>query len=109
MSAADQLSRVTPYVQRLLQDQYIQDQIGEAITGLRRSTRRAKGRRASDALKDRRLRTQLRNAAGSLTAAARALRQPEPPKRHRLTGGLLLAGAAAVGGAAWAGQRSSSS
>lgn len=110
MSRTDQLSRVTPYVRRLLQDEYIHEQIGDAITGLRRSSRRAKGRRPSQALKDRRLRSQLGGAAGSLTRAARALGQPAPPKRRRMRGGTrLAAGAAAAvaGGAAWAWRRRS--
>jgi hypothetical protein len=107
MSGTVQLSRVTPYVQRLLQDEYVQDQIAQGITGLRRSARRANGRGASDALKDRRLRQHLSGAAGSLTNAVRALRQPEPPKRHLLRRGLLLG--VAVGGAALAWQSRSSS
>ena len=103
MSATDQISRVTPYLERLLRDDYIQEQLSDAITGLRRSSRRAKGRGATEALKDRRMRDQLSAAAGSLTEAARALSQPEPPKRHWLRGALLLA--AAGGGAALAWQR----
>ena len=97
MSAADQISRITPYLERLLRDDYIQEQLADAVTGLRRSSRRAKGRGATQALKDRRLRDQLRVAVGSLTEAVRALRQPEPPKRHWLRRALLLA---AVGGGA---------
>ena len=64
MSATDQISRVTPYLERLLRDDYIQEQLGDAITGLRRSSQRAKGRGATEALKDRRLRDQLSAAAG---------------------------------------------
>lgn len=106
MSAADQLSRITPYLERLLRDDYIQEQLGDAVIGLRRSWRRAKGRGATQALKDRRLRDQLSAAAGSLTEAARALRQPEPPKRHWLRRALLLA--AAGGGATFAWQHMTS-
>lgn len=106
MSATDQISRVTPYLERLLRDEYVQEQLGDAVTGLRRSSRRAKGQTATEALTDRRLRNQLTAAAGSLTEAARALRQPEPPKRHGLRRALLLA---AAGGGAWlAWQRSTS-
>lgn len=104
MSATDQLSRISPYLERLLRDDYIQEQLGDAVTGLRRSSRRAKGRGATEALKDRRLRNQLSAAAGSLTEAARALTQPEPPKRHWPRRALLLA--AVAGGAALAWQRS---
>jgi hypothetical protein len=105
MSATDQMSRITPYLERLLRDDYIQEQLGDAVTGLRRSSRRAKARGATEALKDRRLRNQLGAAARSLTAAVRALTQPEPPKRHWLRRALLLA-AAAAGAAALGLQRS---
>jgi hypothetical protein len=101
MSATDQISRITPYLERLLRDDYIQEQLEDAITGLRRSSRRAKGRGATEALKDRRLRNQLSAAAGSLTEAARALRQPEPPKRHWIRRALLLAAAGAGAALAW--------
>ena len=51
MSATDQISRITPYLERLLRDEYIQEQLGDAVTGLRRGSRRAKGRGATEALK----------------------------------------------------------
>jgi hypothetical protein len=108
MSATDQISRITPYLERLLRDDYVQEQLGDAVTGLRRSSRRAKGRGATEALKDRRLRNQLSAAAGSLTAAARALTQPEPPKRHWLRRALLLAAAAGGATLAWQQTRSNS-
>jgi hypothetical protein len=106
MSATDQMSRITPYLDRLLRDEYIHEQLGDAVAGLRRSSRRAKGRKAAEALKDRRLRTQLRAAAGSLTEVARALSRPEPPKRHWIRRALLLV--AAGGGAAFAWQQTRS-
>ena len=97
MSATGQISRITPYLERLLRDEYIQEQLGDAVTGLRRGSRRAKGREATEALTDRRLRDQLSAAARSLTEAVRAQSQPESPKRHWIRGALLLA---AVGGGA---------
>src|ERR1700722_16850605 len=101
MTASDQLSRITPYVGRLLEDEYIQEQIGQAITGLRQSSRRVKGRNASEALQDRRLRRQLHDAVGSLTAAGRALTEPPPPKHHRVRNGLVLAVAVSAVALAW--------
>lgn len=106
MAVGDQLSRVTPYVQRLLEDEYIQDQLGQGLAGLRRSRRRVKGRPAQAALQDRRLRSQLQDAAGSLTAALRALNEPEPAEPHRVRGTLLLAAAMGAGAYTW--QRRSS-
>jgi hypothetical protein len=96
-------SRLTPYIVRLLDDEYIQDQIGEAFTSLRRGSRRAKGQSPTEALKDRRLRSQLQEAAGSLTAAARTLQAPQQPKRHLFRRRLVLG--AAVGAAVFVWQR----
>jgi hypothetical protein len=101
MTASDQLSRITPYVGRLLEDEYIQEQIGQAITGLRKSSRRVKRHNASGALQDRRLRRQLHDAVGSLTAAGRALTQPPAPKRHRLRNGLALVVSVSAVALAW--------
>jgi hypothetical protein len=101
MTATDRLSRITPYVARLLEDEYVQEQFSEALTGLRRSSRRAKGRSASEALGDRRLRAQLRDAAGSMTEAVRALKQPPPAERHLLRRGLVLTMAAGAAALAW--------
>lgn len=101
MTVTDRLSRITPYVARLLEDEYIQEQFGEALNGVRRSSRRAKGRSASEALTDRRLRAQLQDAAGSLFDAVRALHEPPPAERHRLRRGLLLTTAAGAAAFAW--------
>jgi hypothetical protein len=100
MAATDQLSRLTPYARRLLEDEYIQAELGAALTELRRSSRRAKGRSASAALNDRRLRGQLRDAAGSLGHVVRALQDP-PAKRHPIRRALLLTVAAGGAVLAW--------
>jgi hypothetical protein len=103
MSASDQLARIAPYLGRALEDEYIQQQIREGLVNLRRSAKRAKQKSANEALKDQRLRRQLRDAVGSLAEAVRALQQPKRPKRHLLRGGLILA--VAAGGAVFAWQR----
>jgi hypothetical protein len=100
MAAFEQLSRAKPYLGRLLEDEYIQDQLGQVLTELRRSSRRAKGRSASEALADRRLREQLRSAANSLTEALRALSEP-PAKGHAVRRALLATAAAAGAALAW--------
>jgi hypothetical protein len=100
MSAADQLSRLAPYLTRALEDEYIQEQIEQAIRGLRRSSRRARQQSASDAVKDRRLRQQLGQAIESLTEAGRALTQP-PPKRHPIRRTVVLLLAAVAVAFAW--------
>jgi hypothetical protein len=102
MATTDQLSRLTPYVRRLLEDDYIQDELGAVLAELRRSSRRAKGRSASAALNDRRLRGQLRDAASSLGHVVRALQDP-PAKRHPIRRALLLT--VAAGGAVFVWQQ----
>jgi hypothetical protein len=101
MSTTDQLARVVPYIERVVEDKYIQDEIGQAITELRRSARRLKGQSASEALKDRKLRSRLADAAGSLTKAGRALAEQPAPKRRRLPLVLLLVAGAGVSVLAW--------
>ncbi len=106
MTAADQLSRAVPYLRRLLNDDYIQEQVRQALTDLRRSSRRAKGRNASQALNDQKLRNQLRDAVKSLTNAGRALNEP-PPSQHPVRRVLMVTVPAAVAALAW--QRRSTS
>jgi hypothetical protein len=105
MTATGQLSRITPYVSRLLNDEYVQEQVGQALTELRRSSQRAKGRRPTEALTDTKLRAQLDRAITSLANAREALTEP-PPKPRRLKRALLLM---APIGAALAWQRRSGS
>jgi hypothetical protein len=100
VSAADQLSRIAPYINRAIEDEYVQDQIGQAIRGLRRSSRRARRHSVSDAITDRRLRNQLGEAFDAFAEAGRALTQP-PPKRHPIRRAVVLILAAAAIAFAW--------
>lgn len=95
MSGVDQLSRFAPHIERLVEDDYVQDQIRQAISDLRRSIRRARGKSASKAIADQPLRSQLRQAVRSFVEATRAVKAP-PPKRHPIRRALLLAIAIAV-------------
>lgn len=90
MTAANLLTRLTSWLGRLLADEYVQAQIAQSLTELRRSSRRAKRLKASEALKDKQLRTQLRTAVSSLINARRALAEP-PPKQRPRKGALVLA------------------
>lgn len=101
MSATDQLSRVTPYVSRLLEDQYVQDQLGAAFTNLVQGSQRARRKGPKQAVQDRKLHRQLRDAVVALTAAVEALQKPRPRKRRFLKGALLLAVTAAGSVFAW--------
>jgi len=101
MTATDQLSRVTPYLGRLLEDQYIQEQLGQALTELRASSRRAKGRKATEALNDKKLRNQLRAAVKSLTSAGQALNAPPPNQHPERRVAVVLAVASLAAALAW--------
>ena len=101
MQAAD-------YVNRLFDDDYVRDQLGEALVRGRRAYRRARDQKAADAVKDKRLMDHVTGAAVSLQAAVRGLtNQPPPkPKRRPLKTAALLSAALAVGAAAaWADSR----
>jgi hypothetical protein len=93
------------YVNRLFDDDYVRDQLGDALVRGRRAYRRARDQKAAEALQDKRLMDHVTGAAASLQAAVRALaNQPPPkPKRRPLKTAALLGAALAVGAAAaWA-------
>jgi hypothetical protein len=69
MSRAEELKRV---LGRLVDDDYVHEQLGDAATRLRQAKSRG-ARRRSKAVEDKKLYDQLRNAATSLTKAGRAL------------------------------------
>src|SRR5437870_5802869 len=85
-----------PYVQRMLEDEYVREQLREAVVGLRGVYVRAAAKRA-DAADDRKLYGSLRHAATSVRNAAMELRQAEPPPKRR--GRKLLIIGLAGGGA----------
>jgi hypothetical protein len=96
MAASEQISRLTPYVNRLLQDDALQTQIVQGFTNLRDGTKRARSKGAKQAAGDRKVRHRLTAAATAGTQIVRALREPEPPPRHR--GRRVLALAVVAGG-----------
>ena len=107
MATSTQLSRVTPYVARLLDDDYVQDQLAAGLSSLRQSAKRARAQRANQALNDQRLRRQIGTSVQSFTNAISALRQP-PPKGHPVRRAVLLLAGAAAGIAAGQALRSKS-
>jgi hypothetical protein len=99
MSTSDRVGKVAPYLDRLLDDDYVQDQVRELVTDLRQGATRAKRKGPKKAVNDKRVRRQLTAAAVAAGRAARLLREPEPPKRHpirRTLGVAAVAGAAAA-------------
>jgi hypothetical protein len=102
MPVSQQISRLAPYAQRLLDDDYVQDELDRLFTNVRNGSRRAHGKSVAQAAADRRLRNQLTAALAAAGHIVRALNEPvpEPPKRHRfrsLTLALVAGGAAYVG------------
>jgi hypothetical protein len=80
-----------PYFQRLLEDEYVQEQLRGAAAGLRDAYDRAARQRAQ-ATEDKKLYGSLRHAATSIRNAAGALkRAPEPPPKHRARNMLIVA------------------
>ncbi|MDQ3933160.1 MAG: hypothetical protein M3340_00860 [Actinomycetota bacterium] len=71
------------YVERLLDDDYVQDNLGEAAVRLQAAYRRARDRRAAEAVQDAKLYEQLRGSAAALVNAVRVLGGEPPPKRRR--------------------------
>jgi hypothetical protein len=77
-------TRATAVLERLVDDDYLQEQLGAGAARLRAAYRRARAVRAEEAVKDKKLYDHLRGAAGSLTEAGRrALGKPEPKPRRR--------------------------
>ena len=90
-------SRLTPYVQELLDNEYAQENLLDGAAKLRAAYERSRKRRVKTA-RDRKLRRQLRIAALSIGEGARALAggRRKPPKRRgrRL---VMLLGIGALG------------
>jgi ferric-dicitrate binding protein FerR (iron transport regulator) len=97
MAKADKAKATLPYMQRLLEDEYVQEQVREAIAGLRIAYGRA-ARRPAQAPDDKKVYGNLRRAATSIRNATMALRKTEPPPKRR--GRKLLIIVCAAGAAA---------
>jgi hypothetical protein len=100
MNAGEQLSRIAPYVSRALEDDYVQEQLGQGVASLRRGTRRAKGKSAKAAIADPKVHHNLRDAAASLSGAFRTIKEP-PPKKHRLRRVLVVGALSGVAVLGW--------
>jgi uncharacterized protein (DUF2342 family) len=67
-----------PYVQRLIEDDDLRENLREAYDAARDAYERASGaKRPSDVLEDKRLQKDLRKASENLRAATDAMREPE--------------------------------
>ena len=81
-----------PYVQRLIEDDDLRDNLREAYEAGRDAYSRASGaKRPSDVLEDKKLQKDLRSASESLRAASEALREPEKKSGHSFGKLLVIA------------------
>jgi hypothetical protein len=84
-------SRAVAILERVLDDDYVHEQIGMAAGGLRDTYRRARRLPPDVAVQDKTVYDHVRTAASGITAAVKrvaAKPPPEPPRRRR--GPLLL-------------------
>jgi hypothetical protein len=86
-----------PYIQRVLEDEYVQEQLRSAVTGARAAYLRAREQR-TQVVQDKGLYRNLRQATTALQRATGALSspQPEPKQRGRKVAFLALAMGATV-------------
>lgn len=98
--ATDRAAMAGIYAQRLIENEYVQENLAEAADRLRAAYKRASKRRV-EPTRDKKLRRQIRDAALSLREATNALqsgrRKPKKRRGRRLVLVLILgAGAAAA-------------
>lgn len=96
--------RAQPYVERLLDDSDLQDDLRDLMTALRRSYGRAdkKKKKPSRLLGDRKFKQNTQKAGLALRDATKRFQGEPPKKKHRLR---KLVGAAIVAGVAYYGIR----
>lgn len=89
--AKNAVDTAQPYVQRLVEDDDLRDNLREAYDAARDAYGRAAGaKKPSAVLDDKKLHSDLRNATDSLRAATEALREPEKKKGGGIGIGKLL-------------------
>jgi hypothetical protein len=97
--ASDSATQAGIYAQRLLDNEYVQENLAHAVESLRAAYRRASKRRV-EPTRDEKLRRQVRAAARSLTEAASALKTGRQKPRRRRGRRLIVVLGLGVGGAA---------
>jgi hypothetical protein len=91
IKAKDAADTARPYVQRLIEDDELRDNLREAYDAGRDAYSRASGaKKPSDVLEDKKLQKDLRNASEALRAASDALREPEKKSGGSTLGKLLF-------------------
>jgi hypothetical protein len=100
MLRSDRAARVTPFLERALDNRYAQENLSDAAEKLRAAYRRGSKRRV-EPTRDKKLREQLRQAGLSITEAGRAIKEgrqkPTRPWGRRV---LVVIGVGTVAAAA---------
>jgi hypothetical protein len=100
MATGDVMARMGPYLERLVENGYAQDNLRDATANLRAAYERASKRRVK-AARDEKIRRQLRNAAQLLGEATKALTADRTRSKGRRGRRLLIVlGIVALGAAA---------
>jgi len=94
MAATDTLQRTMPYVERLVDNGYLQENVREGVANLRAAYGRARGRKAAKAAQDRKIHRRIQHGVSALAEAAVALKtgREKPRRRGRAVLMLVLAG-----------------
>lgn len=93
--AAGQAARNNEYVQRLIADDSLRDDLRTAFESARKAYDRINGKGPQKALEDKKVQKELKAAATSLKSAADSLRSK--PKRKKRKGKILLLGIVGAG------------
>jgi len=93
--AAGKAVRSNPYVQRLIEDQELRENLRSAFVSARKAYGRVNGKGPAKALDDKKVQRELKDAASSLRDAADALRGGRKRKRRR--GRVLLVAVVGAG------------
>ena len=93
--AAGQAARNNEYVQRLIEDDSLRDDLRSAFESARKAYDRINGKGPQKALDDKKVQKELKEAASSLKSAADSLRSK--PKKRKRKGKLLLVGLVGAG------------
>jgi adenylosuccinate synthase len=93
--AAGQAARTNPYIQKLVEDADLRDDLRTAYESARKAYGRINGKGPQKALEDKRVQKDLKEAASSLKSAADSLRAK--PKRKKRRGRVLVLGLVGAG------------
>ncbi|HZI91804.1 MAG TPA: hypothetical protein VFD31_09305 [Thermoleophilaceae bacterium] len=93
--AAGKAARKNPYVQKLIEDDGLRDELRNAYDSARKAYSRLNGKGPAKALDDKKVQKEFKEAASSLKSAAETLRKPAKAKRRKRK---TLLGIVIVGG-----------